>query len=96
MKNYIRAAAMAAALASSASAVPAFADTTPSSQTGHFEWRTQPSYGPRAPMRAPVRVWVAAAKPMAAGCDCPMMRGSQAQASDCMGMSATDRADPRG
>ena len=36
------------------------------------------------------------ARPIAAGCDCPMMRGTQAQASACMGMSATDRADPRG
>lgn len=96
MNIYLRAAAMAAALASSASAIPAFADTTSASQTGHFEWRTQPSYGPRAPTRAPVRVWVDGARPMAAGCDCPMMRGTQAQASACMGMSANDRADPRG
>lgn len=96
MNIFIRAAAMAAALASSASAYPAFADTTPSPQTGHFEWRTQPSYGPRAPTRAPVRVWVGDPRPMAAGCDCPMMRGTQAQASACMGMSANDRADPRG
>lgn len=96
MNIYIRAAAMAAALASSASAIPALADTNPSLQTGHFEWRAQPSYGPRAPTRAPVRVWVDGARPMAAGCDCPMMRGTQAQALACMGMSATDRADPRG
>lgn len=96
MNIYIRAAAMATALASSASAIPAFADTAPASQTGHFEWRTQPSYGPRAPTRAPVRVWVGDARPMAAGCDCPMMRGAQTQALACMGMSATDRADPRG
>lgn len=96
MNIYIRAAAMAAALASSASAIPAFADTTTASQTGHFEWRAQPSYGPRAPTRAPVRVWVGDARPMAADCDCPMVRGTQARASACMGMSATDRADPRG
>lgn len=96
MNIYIRAAAMAAVLASSAAAVPAFADTPPTTQTGRFEWRTQPSYGPRAPVRAPVRVWVGDAKPPASACDCPMMRGSQAQASACMGMSATDRADPRG
>jgi hypothetical protein len=96
MNIYLRAAAMAAALASSASAIPAFADTTSASQTGHFEWRTQPSYGPRAPTRAPVRVWVDGARPMAAGCDCPMMHGTKAQASSCMGMSANDRADPRG
>lgn len=96
MNIYVRAAAMAAALASSASAIPAFADTAAPSQTGHFEWRAQPSYGPRAPLRAPVRMWVADASPMAAGCDCPMMRGAQAQATACMGMSATDRADPRG
>ena len=96
MNIYLRAAAMAAALASSASAIPAFADTTSASQTRHFEWRTQPSYGPRAPTRAPVCVWVDGDRPMAAGCDCPMMRGTQAPASACMGMSANDRADPRG
>lgn len=96
MNTHIRAAAMAAALASSASAIPAFADTASSPQTGHFEWRTQPSYGPRAPTRAPIRVWVDGVTPMPAGCDCAMMRGTQAQASTCMGMSATDRADPRG
>lgn len=96
MNIYIRAAAMAAALASSASAIPAFANTTPASSAGHFEWRTPPSYGPRAPLRAPVRTWVGDAVPMAAGCDCPMMHGSQTQASVCMGMSAKDRADPRG
>ena len=96
MNIYVRVAAIAAALASSASAVPAFADTTPTLQTGRFEWRTQPSYGPRAPMRAPVRVWVGDARPMTAGCDCPMLRGTQAQASACMGMSEADRADPRG
>lgn len=96
MKTHIRAATMAAALASSASAIPAFADTNPTPQTGRLEWRTQPSYGPRAPTRAPVRVWVGDARPMAAGCDCQMMRGTQAQASACMNMSATDRADPRG
>jgi len=96
MNIYVRAAAIAAALALSASAIPAFADTTSASQTGHFEWRTQPSYGPRAPTRAPVRVRVGDARPIAAGCDCPMMRRTQAQASACMGMSATDRADPRG
>lgn len=96
MNIYVRAAAMAAALASSASAIPAFADTTPTPNAGHFEWRMPPSYGPRAPLRAPVRTWVDDARPMAAGCDCPMMGGTQTQAAACMDMSATDRADPRG
>ena len=45
MNIYVRVAAIAAALASSASAVPAFADTTPTLQTGRFEWRTQPLWG---------------------------------------------------
>ena len=96
MNTYVRAAAMAAAFAWSVPALPAFADTAPASQTGHFEWRAQPSYGPRAPTRAPVRVWVGDAKATNSACDCPMMWGGQAQASACMGMSATDRADPRG
>lgn len=25
---------------------------------GHWAWRPAPSYGPRAPVRAPVRIWV--------------------------------------
>lgn len=85
MKTIVRAAAIAATLALSATASAAFAaDAQPAPSTGHFEWRSQPSYGPRAPTRAPVRVWVSDSKMMAADCDCSMMRGPQA--ANCMTM----------
>lgn len=90
MKTFTVLAALAAALTMSA---PAFAqDTTPPPETGHWEWRSQPSYGPRAPLRAPVRVWVpanaAAASEQAksANCDCAMMHASAEKATDCMKM----------
>lgn len=35
------------------------------SSAGRYEWRSPPSYGPRAPLRAPVRVWVPAKEPPA-------------------------------
>jgi len=79
MKTIVRAAAIAATLALSATASAAFAaDAQSAPSTGHFEWRSQPSYGPRAPIRAPMRVWVSDSKVMTADCDCAMMRGSEA------------------
>lgn len=75
--------------------IPAFAqETAAAASAGHYEWRAQPQYGPRAPLRAPVRVWVpanAAKNAKAADCDCAMMHGSAEQADDCMkmGMSAS-------
>lgn len=88
MKTSIWAAIGAAALTSLASAPSAFAaDPTPPTSTGHYEWRAQPSYGPRTPTRPPVRIWVSDGKKMA-GCDCGMMHGSKSQAADCMAMPA--------
>lgn len=90
MKTFTVLAALAVAFAVSA---PGFAqDTTTSPQTGHWEWRSQPSYGPRAPLRAPVRVWVPANAAAASGqtksanCDCAMMHASAENAADCMKM----------
>ncbi|WP_375398910.1 hypothetical protein [uncultured Sphingomonas sp.] len=81
MKISICAAGVAAVFVSFISAPSAFAaDSMPTTSTGHYEWRAQPSYGPRTPARAPVRVWVSDGKAMAAGCDYGMMRGSEAQA----------------
>lgn len=90
MKTLTVLAAMAAVLTVSA---PAFAqNTTPPAETGHWEWQSQPSYGPRAPLRAPKRVWVPAASETAAkddksgNCDCAMMHASAGKAADCMKM----------
>lgn len=92
MKTLTVLAALAAVFTVSA---PAFAqNTTTPAETGHWEWRSQPNYGPRAPLRAPVRVWIPAtataskeAKP--ANCDCAMMHGSAEKAADCMEMGKT-------
>jgi len=100
MKTLTLLAAIAAAFTVSA---PAFAQdtTTPvethkahsaSAEAGHWEWQSQPSYGPRAPLRAPKRVWVPAASETAAkddkagNCDCGMMHASAGKAADCMKM----------
>ncbi len=84
MKTIVRAATIAATIILSATTSVAFAaDAQAPSPTGHFEWRSQPSYGPRSPTRSPIRVWVSDSKTMASDCDCAMMRGSDAAA--CMG-----------
>jgi len=88
MKNFKQAAAIAAALTAFASTSPAFAaDTAPASPTGHYEWRGQSSFGPRAPLRAPIRVWVGDGGATVPNCDSAMMHGSATQATDCMAMS---------
>lgn len=87
MKTISIIAALAATFAASA---PAFAqEAAPAASAGHYEWRAQPQYGPRAPLRAPVRVWVpanTAGNAQSANCDCAMMHGSAEQADDCMKM----------
>lgn len=91
MKNLIKTAAIAAALSALASTTAAFAaDTAPTSQTGHFEWRGQPSFGPRSPTRAPIRVWVADDSAMAATC------GGADRAADCMAMPTKGRSAIQG
>ena len=92
MKNIVRDAAIAATLVLSATASTAFAADAP--PTGHFEWRGQPSYGPRAPTRAPIRVWVSDGKMMAADTDCAMMRGSKA--TDCMSVPSNGKPASQG
>lgn len=83
MKKIVFAALAAIVAVSSASASPINAENQ--KQAGHWEWRSGPSYGPRAPVTAPRRVWVADAAQTAA-CDCAMMK----QASDtCMSMNGS-------
>lgn len=49
------------AVKAAASAAPG--DGARHATAGRYEWRTSPSYGPRAPLRAPQRVWVPAMPP---------------------------------
>lgn len=97
MKNFKQVAAIAAALTVLASTSPAFAaDTAPASPTGHYEWRGQPSFGPRAPTRAPIRVWVGDIGPTVANCDCAMMHASAVQATACVTMPTQGRSASQG
>lgn len=80
MKKFVFAALAAVVAVSSASASPI--NSEPQKQAGHWEWRSGPSYGPRAPAPAMRRMWIADA-PQTADCDCAMMK----QSSDaCMSM----------
>lgn len=74
---------IAAALAAFTSASAALAQDARSA-TGHYEWQSQRQYGPRAPVRAPVRVWVSYAPAVSDG-DCAMIHET-AIAADCMAM----------
>lgn len=69
-----------AVAASALSIAPAFAQGEAPARQGHYEWRSMPQYGPRAPLAAQRRVWVPDA-PQMANCDCDMMKMS---AADCM------------
>ena len=81
MKKIIFAVFAAVVAVSAASASPT--NSQSANQAGHWEWRSGPSYGPRAPIPAMRRVWVGDAQQTAA-CDCAMMK----QASNsCMSMS---------
>lgn len=74
MKNYLFAAAtIAASLSAVTFSGSALAQDAQPGTTGHYEWRATPSSGPRAPLPARTRVWVADAQ-QHAQCDCAMMR----------------------
>lgn len=75
MKTVLTLAAFAAAFAG-VSAASAHDMTT-----GHWEWRTTPSFGPKTTGPARVRVWVKGAETSMANCNCAMMK---ADASGCM------------
>lgn len=82
MKTFnLSAAACAVVLSTFAVVAPAQAQNAPvSGMRDHYEWQSAPQSGPRAALRAPVRVWVPAAQSVA-DCDCAMMR---AKTPDCM------------
>lgn len=81
MKNRVFYALLGVALAAP---VSAFAGQTDhSQQSGHYEWKSVPQYGPRAPLQGQRRVWVPDTTQVAA-CDCDMMKMSSTGAADCM------------
>lgn len=75
MKTILTLAAVAVGLATAS--VASAHDTA----TGHWEWRTQPTFGPKSTGPSRVRVWVKGAEASMASCDCAMMK---ADASGCM------------
>lgn len=80
MSTFTIRAAMMAALALGVTSTSAFASTVSLMAGGHYEWHQSYQPGPRAPLAAPQRVWVAD-KVASADCDCDMMAKRMA---DCM------------
>jgi hypothetical protein len=75
---------IAAALAA-AVPLPAAAQTADqATASGHYEWQATQQPGPRAPLAAPHRVWLADNSQTAANCDCAMMKS---HAGNCMTMT---------
>lgn len=61
---------------------------------GHWEWRSQPSFGPKSTAPSRTRVWVKDNGSEVASCDCTMMK---ADAANCvMDMSGKGRAPSAG
>lgn len=75
MRTILTLAAVAAALATASVA------SAHDNSRGHWEWRSQPSHGPRSTGPLHVRVWVKDGETRMANCDCSMMK---ADASGCM------------
>lgn len=74
MKKYTtRALACVAALVTASSAYAA-----PLPSEGHYEWHLNPQqqHGPRAPLLAPQRLWVATPAMMSQASDCTRMMGT--------------------
>ena len=94
MKIIALGSALAVALISTfAMSSPALAQGGASAdQSGHYEWRSASTFGPRA-MPHQVRVWIGPPQ-MAANCDCSMMKGGQADAAACMGMPKSGQSHP--
>jgi hypothetical protein len=72
MKTILTLAAVAAALA--IASIASAHDNT----GGHWEWRSQPSFGPKSTVPSQTRVWVKDSKDRMANCDCDMMKRSAA------------------
>lgn len=88
MKTILMLAAVAAALAGASIA------SAHENGGGHWEWRTQPSIGPKTTAPSRNRVWVTDGNQQIASCDCSRMK---AAASGCMmDMSGKRRAPSAG
>lgn len=72
MKTIITLAAVAAALATASVA------SAHESASGHWEWKTQPSFGPKSTGPSRIRVWVKGSETDMANCDCAMMKADTA------------------
>lgn len=72
MKTILTLATVAAAFATAS--VASAHDTA----SGHWEWRTQPTFGPKSTGPTRIRVWVKGAETNMANCDCAMMKADQA------------------
>jgi len=81
MKNRVFYALLGLALAAPVAAFAGQPDH--SQQSGHYEWKPGPQYGPRATGPTQRRVWVPDATQVGA-CDCDMMKMSSTAAADCM------------
>lgn len=88
MRMFLTLAAFAAAIAGSSAA------SAHENERGHWEWRSQPSSGPRSFVPVRTRVWVKDGTISVASCDCAMMK---ADGSGCMmDMRATGVASSTG
>lgn len=72
MKTILKLAVFAAALATTSIA------SAQDRPAGHWEWRNQPSYGPKSTVPSRIRVWVKDSETGMASCDCAMMKGDHA------------------
>lgn len=86
MKTFLTFAAAAAALATAS--IASAHDTA----SGHWEWRSQPTFGPKSTGPSRVRVWVKGAEASMGNCDCAMMQADAAGCMDMRGKSAAPSA----
>jgi hypothetical protein len=68
MKTFFMLAAVAAALAATSAA------SANEAAGGHWEWRSQPNFGPKSTGPSRVRVWEKDRGNDVANCDCPTMK----------------------
>src|SRR3546814_19655935 len=92
MKNRVFYALLGIALAAPVAAFAGQPDH--SQQSGHYEWKSVPQYGPRTTGPAQRRVWVSDTAPVAS-CDCDMMKMSGTDAANCMKQMHNRRSEER-
>lgn len=72
MKTILTLAAVAAALATTSIA------SAHDNPGGHWEWRSDHSFGPRSTVPSRTRVWIKDTETSVANCDCAMMNADHA------------------